>query len=221
MQNQTRVLLVEKHKLLFDGVERVIALAVDLTLIGMVSVGESELNTYLQSQFDVLLLSFNNLEQSDNELFHSWRKHNPHAKIIILLADSDEANIFDLFSRGANGCFLKEETPERLAEAIRAVRRGETWLSQQLTSKLIEDMSLHATGIGLLTKQELALLRLLAQEKTDEEIAQILHCSTRTVRRNLQHIYDKLGVHGRLGAVYEAGRQQLLGERVQSILKWS
>lgn len=206
MGQQTRVLLVDKHELLFDSIEQTIRQTNDLFLTGKVAAEEAALAMCHRYEPDVLLLSLNALDRPFAETISDWRQHCAHLKTLVLLANPDETCIRTLLDEGANGCFLKEEPPARLPEAVRAIVRGEIWLSQPLMAKLAAP----SVPVALLTEREQSLLRLIALEKTDGEIAESLHLSERTVRRSLQRLYGKLGVSGRVGAAYEAGRQGLL-----------
>ena len=207
MGKQIRVLLVDKHELLFGSIEQTIAQTNDLFLTGMVAAEEAALEMCRRYEPDVLLLSLNALNRPFAETISDWRQHCARLKTLVLLADPDETCIRTLLDEGANGCFLKEEPPARLPEAVRAIMRGEVWLSRPLVEKLAAPF---AALVDLLTEREQALLRLIALEKTDGEIAELLHLSERMVRRSLQRLYGKLGVSGRVGAAYEAGRQGLL-----------
>ncbi|HIE55817.1 MAG TPA: response regulator transcription factor [Chromatiaceae bacterium] len=209
MGQQTRVLLVDKHKLLFGGIEQTIAQTNDLFLTGMVVAEEAALAMCRRYEPDVLLLGLNALNRSFAETIDDWQQHCARLKALVLLTDPDETCIRTLLDEGANGCFLKEEPPARLPEAVRAIIRGEIWLSRPLVEKLAMPL---ADSVDLLTEREQVLLRLIALEKTDREIAEALHLSERTVRRSLQRLYGKLGVNGRTGAAYEAGRQGLLDD---------
>ena len=128
---------------------------------------------------------------------------------------NDSQTVLGLLEAGATGYVLKDEALDRLADAVRAVARGETWLSPAVAGQVVRravskdpDGGQPAEGFGPpsspLTPRELEVLRLLAQGLDNEAIAQRLVLTKRTVQNHISIIYDKLGVTSRTEALLYA-----------------
>ncbi|GIK58655.1 MAG: hypothetical protein BroJett015_43180 [Chloroflexota bacterium] len=129
-------------------------------------------------------------------------------KMIGLPARSDDANLHWFLQHGVAGLFLKSDLPEKLVEAILAINQGERWISTGLLPDVMGN-PLDKPGRDL-SEQDLAVLRLMAADKTNQEIASALHMSPRTVGNHLSKIYASLDVETRSGAVAQAFRLKLI-----------
>jgi DNA-binding NarL/FixJ family response regulator len=156
-------------------------------------------------QPDVLLLASNITEPPWPDIFIYLRKYCPAVKVLALL-ECTETVCYRNLTDGVRGGIFKSEPPEKLVEAVQIIYQGESWFSQSLLQKLIQQKTNRRSVSDTLTKQELEVLRLLVEQKTDSEIAQALSMSERNLRRCLRRIYDKLRVDSRVGAAFEAGR---------------
>jgi DNA-binding NarL/FixJ family response regulator len=144
------------------------------------------------------------------DITHRLTQRYSHLHILILTAFDDEAYVTGLLSAGATGYLLKEEALDTLVAAIRAVAKGESWLSQRVAGRLARK----AIGAGRsrsaeserLTAREREVLRLLALGLSNDEIGEKLVITKRTVQNHVSAVYGKLGLASRSEAVLYAIR---------------
>ena len=132
----------------------------------------------------------------------------PALRILILTAYDDEAYVTGLLMAGATGYVLKDEALDTLVAAIRTVARGESWLSQRIAGRLARKAIAPARAAEdePLTPREREVLRLLALGLSNNEIAEKLFITKRTVQNHVSNIYGKLGLDSRAEAVLYAIR---------------
>ncbi len=207
MVDPIRVLLADKERLIHDTIRLAIDEDERLRLVGEIT-GENDVQTMCPKlQPDILLLA-TNLTEKPLTFLETIHRHCPKLKTFFLFNDATVVDFALSIYERINGAFLKFEPPERLIEAIHTIVQGNPWFSPALLKKMLDHQRLIANMP--LTSQERELLRLLVAEKKDQEIAQALNVSTRTVRNYLQNVYCKLGVNTRVAAIYQATKQNLI-----------
>jgi DNA-binding NarL/FixJ family response regulator len=202
-----RVLLADKHQLLHAGIRAILSATDDITLIDTATCHNQLRQLYHEKKPDIILLALNVAESPCTDLLNFIQQSCPTVKMAVLLHDSDEVCLHQLLDHDVAGVILKSDTPETLAEAIRAVAAGQVWFSSALSPQFWlrkKEQSNKLSG------RELEVLRLTAEEKTDKEIAQTLQITERTVRYHLESINIKLSTSTRTGAVAEAIRHKLI-----------
>lgn len=207
MVDPIRVLLADKERLIHDTIRLAIDEDERLRLVGELT-GENDVHTMCPKlQPDILLLA-TNLTEKPLTFLETIHRHCPKLKILVLFSHPNEVDIELGNNERINGAFLKFEPPERLIHAIHAIAQGNPWFSPSLLKKMLH----HQRQISNmhLTPQERELLCLIVAEKKDQEIAEALNVSTRTVRNYLQNVYCKLGVSTRAAAVYQATKRNLI-----------
>jgi DNA-binding NarL/FixJ family response regulator len=134
------------------------------------------------------------------------REHYPDVRVLMLTAYDDEAYVRGLVAAGVMGYVLKDEMPETIVRALHAVMRGDTWFSLPVVRKLARKGTLDRDpSLAIeLTEREREVLQYLVWGLTDREIGEELYISERTVRYDLRHVYDKLGVDSRVEAAAQA-----------------
>ena len=203
--NLIRIILVDQHRLLYPGIQAILSPIGDLRPVATV---EELRRIYQQEPAPDLLLYSPTVEGlSVVELFDEARTRWPFLKIAVILATPQEICARQLMAYGAAGIILKSDPPEQLLEAIYAIIQGRVWLSAALTPLLLRSSLLPQKT---LTEQEVTILQLVAAEKSNAEIGEILKISERTVRCHLTRIYDKLGVTTRVGAAVMAVKRKLI-----------
>ncbi len=160
---------------------------------------------------DVLVLDVNLPDINGLEVTRQMRAKGDATAVLILTVHNDSQMIFGLLKAGATGYVLKDDTLETLASAIQAVAHGENWLSSRITNHVVQ----RALGEGKtppnpasgLTPREMEVLCLLALGMDNEQIAQKLVLTMRTVQNHVSTIYSKLGVESRAEAILFAIRR--------------
>lgn len=206
MTSVIRILIADEYPIFCQGVKETLASNQEICLVACVTCHSQLPATCQECQPDTLLLSGNVVTTWHLE---TGLSENPlSAKVIGLLTKPEDASLHWFLQHGATGLFLKSDPPEKLVEAIFAINQGERWISTGLLPGFMGN-PLDKPGRDL-SEQDLAVLRLMAADKTNQEIAGILHMSRRTVGNHLSKIYASLDVETRSGAVAQAFRLKLI-----------
>ncbi len=208
-----RIAIVDDHPIVRAGMAAVLASATDMTLVGQTGAGADVPTLVRDCQPDVLILDVN-LPDLNAQAVIAQLPVNNRPAILILTLHSDEKTIFSLLNNGVQGYLLKDEAVESLAQAVRAVAQGKSWLSPEIAHKVVR----HALNAQQpvptappaedppLTPREQEILGLLAQGLDNAAIAQRLIVTKRTIQNHVSTIYNKLGVTNRTEATLYALR---------------
>lgn len=205
----TRVGIVDDHFLFGDALGSVIRGLEGYEIAGVAQSGAQAISLARTARPDVILLDHHLPGYDAADLIPRLRALCPEVRIVILTSDTSDATLMKDLRAGVDGFVTKERALDDVLEALRAVAAGEKYLSDE---QLARSRALSGEGTGeTLTERELGILRLLAQGKDSQAIADELTLSANTVRTHLQNIFGKLGVHSRLEAVAAANARGLLG----------
>jgi two-component system, NarL family, response regulator DevR len=209
-----RVLIVDDHPIVRQGVRSVLANHADIEVVGEAEGAASLFANLAALKPDVVLLDIRMPGQNGIEITQRLKREHPEVKVILLSTYDDEEFLFGALRAGAEGYLLKSASNEVLASSIRQVGRGERLLSPTLLTKVMrefQDLAKEKTRTDSgLSDQELKVLRMIADGATNKEIAEKLFWSEVTVKRKVQDILEKMGVANRAQAVAEAGKRGLL-----------
>ena len=199
------VLLVDDHALLRTGVANIINQEADLQVVAEAGNGEEALAAYDRHHPDVTLLDLRMPVMEGVEVVRRLRERDPRARVIVLTTYDTDDEISRALKAGAKAYVLKDISADDLIACIRDVLAGKSYLAPAAAAKLAEGV----TRVQL-TPRELAALRLMADGKSNKEIANELGISDRTVKTHLGHLFEKLGVTSRTEAVKVATRRGLV-----------
>lgn len=203
-----RVLIVDDHQVVREGLQRMLKLEDDIQVVGeATNMGEALTQAELLSP-DIVLMDIKMPEKDGIEATRRLKERQPACKVIMLTLY--EEYLTQAIEAGAEGYLLKDVKREELVSAIRAVQQGRTPLSPLSRESLTEFATLISAGRSYLTERELAILRLIANGTTTNEIGAQLFLSQATIKRDTRRIFDKLGVHNRSEAVAEAYKRKLI-----------
>jgi DNA-binding NarL/FixJ family response regulator len=191
-----RVLTVDDHPLLREGVAVLIDTQSDMQLIGEASNGHEALEQFRTHHPDITLMDLQMPEVSGIDAISAIRGEFPDARIIVLTTYAGDFQISRALKAGARGYLLKGMLRQELLETIRAVHAGQRRLSSEAAAEIAE----HATD-DVLTPREIDVLRLIAKGNANKEIAGQLSLNGDTVKGHVKNIFAKLGVHDRTHAV--------------------
>jgi DNA-binding NarL/FixJ family response regulator len=202
------VVIVDDHPIVRAGIRSVLQGAGDIAILGEGANGADAVHLVSSHHPDVLVLDVNLPDINGMEAARRVCALNLHTAILILTVHKDSQTIFNLLECGATGYVLKDEALETLANAVRAVSRGESWLSPPVAIQVVQ----RATGqafpsepvIPALTNSELRVLSLLADGLDNAAIARQLVVTKRTVQNHVSNIYGKLGLNSRTEAMLYA-----------------
>jgi DNA-binding NarL/FixJ family response regulator len=199
------VLVVDDHALVRTGVVNIISNAPDLEVVAEAADGQEAIEAYRKHRPDVVLLDLRMPVMEGAEAVRQIRELDPAAKVIILTTYDTDEDISRALKAGAKAYVLKDISADALVTCIHTVLAGRTYLAPAAAAKLAEGVSRVQV-----TPRELATLRLMADGKSNKEIATSLKISERTVKSHLGHLFEKLGVTSRTEAVKVATRRGLV-----------
>ena len=213
---KVRVLLADDHTILRAGLKMMLNAQPDIEVVGEASDGRQALEEALRLQPDVILMDITMPEVNGIEATRQIKKLLPETRILVLTMHENEGYLFQMLRAGAAGYMLKEAADTDLISAIRVVSSGRFYLSATAQSMMVSDY-LQRVNTGeerdsysALTEREREILKLVAEGYTNNQIAERLFISPKTVDTHRTHIMDKLNLHSRAELVKYAMRRGLL-----------
>jgi DNA-binding NarL/FixJ family response regulator len=197
-----RVLVADDHPVVRHGLCTMLEIEDDIVVVGRAADGEEAVAQAAETHPDIILMDVQMPNLDGIEAMRRIREADPEARVIVLTTYRDEDYIFPSLRAGARGYLLKDASREELADAIRAVHRGESLLDPQ-----IADQARSRDG---LTARELEVLELMAQQHSNSQIAEKLYVSENTVKTHVSNILAKLGCNDRAAAVLTAWKRHLI-----------
>ncbi len=207
-----RVLIVDDHAIVRKGIRALLSESGGFEIVAEASDGQEALLAVAATQPDVILMDLLMPGMDGIEATRRITSQQPGARILVLTSFAADNKLFPAIKAGALGYLLKDSTPEELLRAIRQVHRGEPALHPTIARKLLQEI---AQPVDLqpvpeaLTGRELAVLRLIAQGLSNQEIADQLSVSEPTVRTHVSRILGKLHLASRTQAALYAVREGL------------
>ena len=195
-----RLLVVDDHPVLRDGLRTIQEMAADICIVGEAGTAEAALRLADSVEADVMLLDIRLQGQSGIEICWQLKARHPDLRVLFLTSYADEELILAALEAGADGYLLKENDTRRLVDAIREVARGGGVFDPQVTRRLASAKHQPANALSTLTSQERRLLAEVALGKTDKEAAATLGLTPKTARNYLDRIFVKLNIHTRTEA---------------------
>jgi DNA-binding NarL/FixJ family response regulator len=212
-----RIVLVDDHTLVREGIRTLLGLVADLELVGEAASGEAALRVVGETRPDVLLLDMRMPEGDGLFVVSELARRGQLPATLILTTFDDDAAAIEVVRAGARGFLLKDVTLERLVSAVRALAAGETLIQPALTARAEQKLSeasrapVPTTGDAEpMTPREREVLRLLAAGYSNREIARALFIAEGTVKNHVSNILTKMAVRDRTRAVLKAAERGLL-----------
>ena len=206
-----KVLLIDDHEMVRLGVSSYLSIQKDIEVVGEAENGLIGYEKALDLRPDVILMDLvmevmDGIE-STKKILGEW----PAAKILIVTSFIDDEKVYPAIQAGASGYLLKTSTAREIADAIRATQRGERVLEPEVTTKIVQQATkprkeLHED----LTKREQELLLLISEGKSNQEIADQLFITLKTVKTHVSNILAKLEVEDRTQAAIYAFKHHLV-----------
>ena len=200
-----RIMVVDDHPLMIEGVASVIATQGDLNLVCEAGDGEEAVGRYRALRPDVVLMDLRLPKMSGLEAMRHIRATHPEARIVVLTTYCADVEALRAFEAGAQGYLLKSMLRAELLTAIREVHAGKRWISARVAAALAE----HVTAESL-TCRELQVLAQVAEGRSNKAIANELGITVDTVKAHIKNILLKLGANDRTHAVTIALRRGIM-----------
>lgn len=194
----TKILIADDHDVIREGIKSILREQKDYKVVGEVSSGEDAVSNAEELKPDVLLLDISMPKKSGLDILKQVKYVSPKTKIIMITVHRAGIYIDKAFASEVKGYISKENVVEDLLPALRAVLRGEVYVSSKISQYLLEKTAQRGKELRTefsLTEREADILRLVAEGKTAKEIAEILFISPRTVENYKNILLRKLNLH--------------------------
>lgn len=200
MTQPIRVLVVDDHVIVRNGLAQLLATTPEFELVGAAGDGREAIAMVASLRPDVVLMDLSMPEMDGVEATQRITAAHPEAKIVILSSFSEHQRVLAALDAGAEGYVLKHADPEQILAAIDAVHRGGAPIDPQVARVLLDVKRSAPTARGVLTDREEEVLRLVQSGLANKQIARQLGISERTVKAHLTKIFQTLGVADRTQA---------------------
>ncbi|HET9590676.1 MAG TPA: response regulator transcription factor [Anaerolineales bacterium] len=197
-----RVLIVDDHRVVRQGLRTFLELQEDVVVVGEAEDGQTAVEMVRQLEPNVVLMDLVMPRLDGISATRQVRSLCPGVKVIALTSFTEDDKVFPAIQAGASGYLLKDVSPDDLVEAIRAAYRGEARLHPDIARKLMEQVAQQSASpredrAEGLTERELDVVRLVAQGRSNQEIARELVISEKTVKTHVSNILGKLDLEDR------------------------
>ncbi len=207
---QIRVLVVEDHVVVREGLCALISSQSDMEVMGQASDGDEAVRQARVLQPDVILMDLWMPRKGGIDAIEEIKAESPNACILVLTSFAEDQKVFQAIEAGALGYLVKDSSSKDLIQAIRQVYQGELSLNQTLALKVARELGRTQEDVSLsLTERELDVLKLVAQGQSNTEIANALNIVERTVTTHVSNILGKLHLANRTQAALYAIREGL------------
>ena len=217
----TSILIVDDHTLFRTGIRKMLEAEADMRVVGEAATGREALDQARSLMPDVVLMdikmpdTFGSGKALDGiEATRILHREMPHVGIIFCTVFEDDEFVFAGLQAGGRGYILKDDDPDTMLRAIRAVANGESLLGSAIAQKVLRQFSAlpgkQTTLVDDLTPREIEVLKLIANGLSNKEIADSLVLSEKTVKNHINNVFSKLHVYDRSQAMLYAIRQGLV-----------
>lgn len=207
--NPVRILIVDDHTLFRDGVRAILKAVPDFEIVGEAATGEEAIGKVTTLTPDIILMDIQMPDMNGVEATQKILQEHPEMGIIILTMLEDDDSLFSALRAGARGYVLKGADKAEMVKSIRAVANGEALFGPAIANRLTRFFknpggTTKQSAFPELTDREFEVLELIAKAHNNQEIAENLHISIKTVSNHISNIFNKLQVADRTEAIFKA-----------------
>ena len=210
-----KVLVADDHTILRQGIKALLDNQEGIEVVGEAKDGREAIKVIEELLPDVIMMDIAMPGLNGLEATRRIKKKFPKMKVLVLTMYANEEYIFQILNAGANGYLVKETAFQDLISAIKAVYRGESFMSPSISKKVVNGYIQQARGdkkksCEVLTHREREVLQLIAEGNSSKKIAEALFISPKTVETHRTHLMDKLNIHNRSGLIKYAIRKGMV-----------
>ena len=206
MSKRIRVLCVDDHRLVREGIALIIGRQPDMEVVGSAQTGQEAVEMFQAQRPDVTLMDLQLGAMSGVDAIRAIRKKDPDARIVVLTMYQGDEDIFRALQAGAMTYLLKDTLSDDLIRVVREVREGR----QQTISPQVQALLTERAAGPTLTPREVQVVELISQGMRNKEIAAALAISQETVQVHVKNVLSKLKVHDRTAAINVALRRGII-----------
>ncbi|MBY0493289.1 MAG: response regulator transcription factor [Cyanobacteria bacterium] len=200
-----RILGIDDHPLLREGIATMIALQPDMTLVGQAATGQEGISQFRALKPDITLMDVRLPDMTGIDALIALRSEFVNARVVMLSTFQGDVEAQRAMAAGARGFLLKTMPPEEIVSSLRQVHAGKRCLPPEVAMQLADYISEDA-----LTTREIEIVRLLGGGHSNRDVADMLAISESTVKVHVRHVMEKLGAHDRTEAVVIALRRGII-----------
>jgi DNA-binding NarL/FixJ family response regulator len=210
-ERMLRVLIADDHGIVRSGIRLLLERQADIEVVGEAADGAEARDLTVRERPDLAILDVKMPKLTGLQATREIKRQAPEVSVLILSMHDDERYLFEALKAGASGYVLKAQADTDLLAAIRAVERGEPFLTPEAQRTLIKDvLERGSSGEEELTPREEEVVKLVAEAHTTKQIAEVLHLSEKTVENHRANAMRKLGMRDRVELVRYAIRRGLI-----------
>jgi len=204
-----KIFLTDDHAVLLGGLIKILSAEDDLEIVGSAGTVRETLDELTQKNVDLLITDYNLPDDDGLTLVRRVKQKYPEINIIVLSMHDEAHLIKEILKEGINGYILKKDSHEELVSAVRAVKNGKVYLSSDVNTMLMKGLN-GTEEQKLLTDREREILKLIAKEYTNKQMAEELFISERTVETHRKNIFRKTGTNNLVGLIKFAYANNLI-----------
>ncbi|HKW06568.1 MAG TPA: response regulator transcription factor [Candidatus Dormibacteraeota bacterium] len=204
MTTQTKVLIVEDHQVVAEGLSALINDQADMMVVGHTGSVAESIARVVELKPDLVLMDFRLTDGTGADAASAIRQLRPETKLIFLTREDSDAARFAALEAGASAFLHKSRAAQEVVDAIRTVAGGGSLFTPRSIAQLLSSRREVEAQLERLTPREKEVLRLMAEGTSSREIASQLGISYTTVRTHIRSLGSKLGVHSKLEAIVKA-----------------
>jgi two-component system, NarL family, nitrate/nitrite response regulator NarL len=204
-----RIALVDDHAILLDGIRNLLEREEGFSIVGTFHNGESVIEFIKTNEVDLVVTDFHMPGMDGLSIVHTIKRISPKTKVIILSMHDESHLVKEILKSGIDGYVLKKDSHKELLKAINQVQEGNVYLSNDINKLLITNLQNPEEG-RLLTDREREIVKLIAKEYSNKDIAEALFISERTVETHRKNIFKKTGTNSLVGLIKFAYANNLI-----------
>jgi len=191
-----RILLADDHSLVRQGFSMILGAEADMEVVGQAGNGREAIEMAEKLLPDLVIMDVTMPELNGIEATRRLAASLPRTRVLALSMHKDSAYVREILRAGARGYLLKDSGDADLLKAVRSVAKGEVYISPAVSEAVLQDYRRHVTNpLDLLTSREREVLQMIAEGKTNKEIATVLNLSVYTVEAHRGRVMEKLNLH--------------------------